>query len=76
MQIKDVLRVEFICASCLSPETIARRKRVAVQIERLLAIEPALEPWQRSLVNKMALRKDGNMAPREADLLDDLVEVY
>jgi hypothetical protein len=63
-------------AGYLKPETVTRRKRIAVQIEKLVAVESLLEPWQASFVNKLAMRREGQCAPREQDVLEDLVSHY
>jgi hypothetical protein len=71
------------CAACgvhlrflPKPETVARRKRIGLQIEKLLAVDRVLEPWESNFVNRLALRKDSNTAPREEDVLNDLHAKY
>jgi hypothetical protein len=63
-------------AGYLKPETMARRKRIAVQIEKLVAVEPLLQPSQASFVNKLAMRREGQSAPPEQDVLEGLVSHY
>jgi hypothetical protein len=70
---------QLICTDCgqhvryvADLATIALRRQCSIRIEKLLAIEPTLEPWESNFIGGLSSNRNGKLIPRQRLVLDEI----
>lgn len=74
---------QLVCADCGThirylprPENLARYRRNNVMIEKLLAIDMTLEPWEAGFIQKISGTRNGKLSPRQQDVLEEVYQAH
>lgn len=74
---------QLVCADCgvhirylARPENLARWRANSIKIEKLLALDMMLEPWEASFIQKISNFRNGKLSPRQQDVLEEVYQTH